>query len=120
MDEQTQQTPGGGQQPQQPAPQSDVEKHKILAIIGYIIPVLFFVPLLTGAKNSKFAMFHANQHLLILIVWLVGSLLMRVFFVGWLIGLFGLVLLIMGIISASKGEMKPLPLIGSIHLIYKG
>ncbi|HAI73918.1 TPA: hypothetical protein DCL22_00845 [Candidatus Moranbacteria bacterium] len=90
-----------------------------MAIIAYII---FFVPLL-AARDSKFAMYHANQglnlFLLAVAVSVVGAIIP---FLGWFIILpFGhlavLIFVIMGIINASKGEMKPLPLIGKIELI---
>lgn len=108
------------QAPEAPkADQSDVEKNKGMAILAYII---FFIPLL-AAKESKFAMFHANQGLVLflaaIVINIVGSILP---FIGWFIILpFGwiavLVLAIMGIVNASKGEMKPLPLIGGISII---
>jgi uncharacterized membrane protein len=115
MDEQQTTQPAGGQ--------SDAEKNKLWAIVGYIIPILFFIPLVTEAKNSPFAKFHANQQLLILIgavvVNVVGGIIP---FIGWFIILpFGSLLLIifaiMGIINAVKGAMKPVPLIGGINII---
>lgn len=55
------------QQPQQSVAQSanstDAEKNKVMAIVGYILPILFFIPLVSDAKNSPFAKFHANQQL---------------------------------------------------------
>lgn len=124
MDEQKQE---GGEQNAAPAvtapaPQSnkeDVEKNKVMAIIAYII---FFIPLL-AARDSKFAMYHANQglnlFLLAVAVSIVGTIIP---FLGWFLILpFGhlavLIFVIMGIINASKGEMKPLPLIGKFELI---
>ncbi|MFA7208731.1 MAG: DUF4870 domain-containing protein [Parcubacteria group bacterium] len=101
----------------------DVESNKAMAIVGYIIPILFFVPLLSDAKNSPFAKFHANQQLNLLLaaiaVNIVGSIIP---FLGWFIILpFGsialIVIAIMGIINAVKGEMKALPLIGGFSLI---
>ena len=124
MEEQTQQTqtpPAVSEAPKADA--KDVEKNKALAIIGYIIPILFFIPLITEAKHSQFAKFHANQQLLLLLagiaINIVGSIIP---FLGWFIILpFGsialIVLAIMGIISAAKGEMKKLPVIGGIELI---
>lgn len=111
------------QQPQQ-ANQSDAEKNKAMAIIGYIIPILFFIPLVTDAKNSPFAKFHANQQLNLLLFWVVGQIagvVLSFVFIGFLIFplvmIGGLIFLIMGIINASKGEMKELPLIGGFKLI---
>jgi uncharacterized membrane protein len=102
---------------------SDVEKNKALAIVGYIIPILFFVPLVSDAKNSPYAKFHANQQLNLLISWIVVEVVGTVIpFIGWLIILplgtiFLIVIAIMGIINASKGEMKELPVIGGFKLL---
>jgi uncharacterized membrane protein len=115
--EQNQQTaaPQGGQ--------SDAEKNKAMGIIGYIIPILFFIPLITDAKNSPFAKYHANQQLNLLLAAIVVNVVGGIIpFIGWFIILpFGSIALIifaiMGIINAAKGEMKPLPLIGGINII---
>jgi uncharacterized membrane protein len=122
MEEQTQQ-----QAPIQPvAPQggqSDADKNKALAIVGYIIPVLFFIPLITDAKNSPFAKFHSNQQLLLLLFAIAVNVIGGIIPVlGWFIILpFGsiaiIILAIMGIINAAKGEMKKLPAIGGIEII---
>lgn len=110
------------QQPQQ-ANQSDAEKNKAMAIVGYIIPILFFIPLVSDAKNSPFAKFHANQQLNLLIAAVVVNIVGGIIpFIGWFILLplgtiFLIVVAIMGIINASKGEMKELPLIGGFKLI---
>jgi uncharacterized membrane protein len=116
-----------GQQNQQPnTPQggsSDVEKNKPLAIIGYIIPILFFIPLVTDAKNSPFAKFHANQQLVLLIAAIAVDVVGGVIpFLGWFIILpigtiLIIVLAILGLIHAAKGEMKPLPIIGGFNII---
>ena len=109
---------------EQKAPSSDAEKNKAMAIIGYIIPILFFIPLVTDAKNSPFAKFHANQQLNLLLFWVVGQIagvVLSFIFIGFLIFplvmIGGLIFMIMGIINASKGEMKELPLIGGSKLI---
>ena len=103
--------------------QSDAEKNKAMGIIGYIIPILFFIPLITDAKSSPFAKYHANQQLNLLLAAIVVNVVGGIIpFIGWFIILpFGSIALIifaiMGIINAAKGEMKPLPLIGGINLI---
>lgn len=102
--------------PQQPA--GGVEHQKLWAVLGYIISILFFVPLLSEeTKNRKFSRFHANQQLVLLLVWIVGAFLMPFFGLGMLVYLFALVLAIMGIVNASGGKMKKLPLVGGITLI---
>ena len=122
--EQQDQTQQNQPQPAAPQPnQSDADANKAMGIIGYIIPILFFIPLVTDAKNSPFAKFHANQQLVLLIAWFVVNIVGGVIpILGWFIILpFGmiacLVFAIMGIINASKGEMKPLPWIGGIQII---
>jgi uncharacterized membrane protein len=116
---------GDSQQPPVPkADPQDVEKNKALAIIGYILPILFFVPLITEAKNSPFAKFHANQQLNLLLFSIVGSIASSVLVIV-LIGmlLYPLVLIasiafmILGVINAVNGEMKRLPVIGGFALI---
>jgi uncharacterized membrane protein len=97
---------------------SDVEKNKTMAILAYFI---FFLPLLT-AKDSKFARFHANQSLILVIISVAANILAGVIpVVGGIIaavaGIGVLVLWIMGIISAANGETKPLPVIGTYKLL---
>lgn len=102
---------------------SDAEKNKAMAIVGYIIPILFFIPLVTEAKNSPFAKFHANQQLNLLLAAIVVNVVGGIIpFIGWFIllplgSIFLIVVAIMGIIHAAKGEMKELPLIGGFKLI---
>jgi uncharacterized membrane protein len=102
------------------ASSDDAEKNKGMAILAYI---LFFIPMLTEAKDSEFAMFHANQSLIILIAGFVLMFINIIPILGqivWLVGSIALFIFwIMGIINASKGEMKELPLIGGIHILDK-
>ena len=108
---------------QTPASQS-MDQTKIFGILGYIIPFLFFLPLVTEAKSNQMARYHANQQLIFLLFIVVGNLLAGVLaFV--VIGLLLMpimtiayfVFMIMGIINVSNGQMKPLPLIGGFTLI---
>lgn len=103
---------------------SDVEKNKVMAIIGYIVPILFFIPLLSeDSKDSPYAKFHSNQQLVLLIAAIVVNIVGGVIpILGWFIVLpFGsiliIVLAIIGIINSAKGEMKKLPIIGGIEII---
>lgn len=92
---------------------ADIDKNKTMAILAYFI---FFLPLLTDAKDSKFAKFHANQALLVTLIYIAGFVL-TFLLIGFLVYILGFVLWIMGIISAANGEMKRLPLIGNIEII---
>ena len=98
---------------------ADAEKNKILGVLAYII---FFIPLI-AARESKFAMFHANQGLLLFLTGLAVSIIGSIIpILGWLIILpFGMLAVfifgILGIINAFKGLCKPLPLIGGITIL---
>lgn len=103
---------------------------KVYGILSYI-GILVLVPLLAG--KSQFARFHANQGLVLFIADIVlgavigisVGVLSLIPFVGIVIGsilsgVLGLaifILMIMGIVNAANGEMKPLPVIGGIKLI---
>lgn len=112
----------------------EVEKNKVLAIVGYIFPILFFIPLVTEAKNSAYAKFHSNQQLILLIFGFAGGIAMTIVtiilaFVPVLSMLMGLVvpvfwlaclvLAIMGILNAINGGTKKLPVIGGIATLIK-
>lgn len=87
---------------------------KTFAILAYFI---FFLPIL-AAKDSKLAMFHANQSLILLLVWVATWVLSMIIPPIGLIASIGVfVLWIIGILSAIQGQMKPLPLIGKYTLI---
>ena len=135
MDEQNQQSQPQPQQPQsnQPCGESDAEKNKVMAIVGYIFPVIFFIPLINeSSKKSPFAKFHANQQLVLLIFWIaawvvVGILsailavtvvLLPLIPILWLVlWVAGIVLIVLGVINANKGVTKKLPVIGGIQII---
>jgi len=92
--------------------------NKTMGILAYFV---FFIPLLVESEN-EFGRFHANQGLLVLILGIAISILGQIPFLRWFIiaplgGILCLVLAIIGIINASKEEMKELPVIGSIKII---
>ena len=88
--------------------------NKTMGVLAYFI---FFLPLLVDSKN-EFGRFHANQGLLVLILSIVASIVGSIISIlGWVGSILVLVLAIIGIINASKEEMKELPLIGSIKII---
>lgn len=107
----------------QQAGSDDADKNKAMAIIGYIIPILFFIPLVTDAKNSTFAKFHANQQLALLLACFVVNIVgVMIPLIGWFIilplgSLAILVFAIMGLVGAAQGKMNDLPLLGKIKII---
>ena len=103
--------------------QEDINNNKIMAVLAYI-GILVLVPIL-AAKDSKFARFHANQGLVLLIAGIiggiVGGLLGLIPYVGWIFGtvisIFFFVLAILGIVNAVQGKAKELPLIGKFKIL---
>ncbi len=103
---------------------------KVYGILSYF-GFLWLIGLLAG--KTEFAKFHANQGLVLFIAEIVlgivaGVLSAILFFVPVVGGIIGglvsavvgigsLVLMIMGIINAAQGQMKPLPVIGGIRII---
>lgn len=118
MDEQ--QVPSA--QPSQPeAPKHSGQKNTGMAVVAYI---LFFIPLLTDAKNDPFVKFHVKQGLVLFIGWII------VWVLGWfisyllwpilsLLDLALFVLLVVGIINAINGKMEPLPVVGKMGESFK-
>jgi len=101
-----------------PAPSKKPET-TVVAALAYLV---FFIPLLV-AKEDSFARYHANQGLLLLIL-AVGIQIVGIIIpiLGWFVivplgYLLVLVFAIMGIVTALKGEKKPLPLVGEYTLL---
>ncbi len=109
----------------------DAQDNKVMAVLAYFGP-LVLIPIF-AAKESRFARYHSNQGLVLLILSVAISVLYNIltsilYAVSWRLGvsisgILGLVfviptiLAILGIIHACKGEMKPLPVIGGIKLL---
>lgn len=110
---------------------TDIAQNKVMGVLAYI-GLLFLVPLL-AAPNSQFARFHANQGLILFIsdaivgtvitifsvifgfIPIVGPIIVGI--ISSVLGLFLLVLMILGIVNAATGKAKELPLIGKIRII---
>jgi uncharacterized membrane protein len=105
----------------------EVKESKTFAILGYILPFLFFLPLIDDkSKNVPFARFHANQQLILLIAilgvqFIHGIILVSLSGLGYLImNVFSfaiLALVILGGINSHKGKMKELPFIGHFRIL---
>jgi uncharacterized membrane protein len=89
----------------------EAEAGKTMAIIAYFI---FFVPLLVDeARNNKFAMYHTEQSIILLILQIIVNIIGVITCgIGYILYLPVLVFYVMGIINAVQGQAKPLPLVG--------
>ncbi len=104
----------------------ELEQGKTMAALAYIF---FLIPLL-AARDQRYAMFHTEQAIVIVIGWIIVSIgyriLYSVFYYGMGIGFCGLgfislliwlafiVFIIMGLIAALQKKTEPLPLIGDL------
>ena len=111
---------------------NDAEQNKGMAVVAYLI---FFVPLITGDhKKSPFVKYHTNQGTILFIaivaLWIVYSILAAILISTYSFALIRLVgiltpllwictlaLVVLGIVNAVQGRMKPLPLIGKFVII---
>ena len=116
---------------------ADIEQNKVMGILAYL-SILVLVPIL-AAPNSKFARFHANQGLVLLIAtigWaivdgILSAILRAIFlrslnmlgvylFCGAILNLVYIaftVLAIIGIINVVNGRAKELPVIGKFRVL---
>ena len=66
-----------------------------------------------AVRKNKFVMFHTEQSIILLILNIVAGILGTVTCgIGLILYIPWLILLIMGIMNAANGEVKPLPVIG--------
>ncbi len=93
-----------------------VNDGKTIAIISYITVIgLLIAFIMNSSKRNSFASFHIRQMLGISILGFINWYIVKAYINSWvasIIGLFLLVLLILGLISAIQGEKKSVPFIG--------
>ncbi|MEO8209084.1 MAG: hypothetical protein ABI840_00875 [bacterium] len=89
----------------------EIQQGKTMAIVAYLI---FFIPLLMeDMRNNKFVMYHTEQSILIVILYVIVSIVGTLTCgIGMVLYILCIVLQIIGIMNAANGEVKPLPLIG--------
>jgi uncharacterized membrane protein len=98
---------------------SGSQKNTGMAVVAYI---LFFIPLLTDAKNDPFVKYHVKQGLVLFIGYVAESIianLTSIWFLSSLLGLALFVLLIIGVMHAVNGQQEPLPVIGGLADSFK-
>lgn len=102
----------------------DEQQLKTVSAVGYL-GILFLVPLLMFPKE-KFAVFHANQGLLLLIAAIAAQIVVTIlvpFTLGLgallypVVAIGALILLIVGVLNAVNGKMQRLPLIGNFDIL---
>lgn len=105
------------EEPKKTTGNSEVENENLIAALSYFI---FFLPLV-AAKNSKFAIYHANQAFNLFLLWIALIVVNIIPILGQLVSLFGslfaLVLLVIGMINAFNGKEQELPVIGKYKIV---
>lgn len=119
--------------PVQPASaeEQDAKDNKAMAILSYF-GILFLIPLF-AAKESPFARYHCNNGLVLFIANIAVSILssltsaiinpISLLLAGlitlaiFVVSVFLIVVAIMGLVAAIKGEKKELPIIGKIKIL---
>lgn len=109
----------------------EINEGKVMAILVYVIalifPLFWLVPLIM--RDNRFSLYHAKQGLMHFLVSAVGGAaagvvtlllgivtlgfgfcLLPLVWIAWVLFHYGL--LIIGIVNAANGEIKPLPIIG--------
>lgn len=94
-------------------------QYKAVAVFAYI---LFFLPLIF-ARQSRFAMYHCNQGLVLFLTFIAcNTMLGMISFIGWfllpVVNICCVFLMIVGMLNAAGGLMRPLPVIGKLSLIH--
>jgi uncharacterized membrane protein len=104
-----------------PLPAAEIEKGKLFAVLSYAcnfagLP-FWIVPIVM--RDNAFSLFHGKQVMMmwlaLLVVYVVGAALTAVCIGPFIIlgaWIAAIILNIMGLMSVSRGEMKPMPVIG--------
>jgi uncharacterized membrane protein len=96
--------------PEQEHATPNEQSNTAMAVVAYI---LFFIPLLTDAKDDPFVKFHVKQGFVLFLAGAVAHILsIPLMFIGWILYLGVLVLAVLGIMNAIHHKEEPLPLIG--------
>jgi uncharacterized membrane protein len=107
-----------------PPPVTSAAEDKTVAIVSYLTLIGFIAAIIIHSnKKTQLGAFHLRQALGIFLTWvgvvIAEIVLLFIPILGWLailaLWVSMLTLLIMGFIGAVKGEMKPVPIVGSMY-----
>ena len=106
--------------------EKDAQDNKVMGILAYLF-LLVLVPIF-AAKESKWARFHANQGLVLAIIegalYVTMAVLRWIPVLGWIVNIVCwlanigcVVLAVLGIVAAAKGQAKDLPIISKFKIL---
>lgn len=81
------------------------QEDKLWAALSYLWIVSLIV--LSARKDNEYVRYHANQGTLLFALSFIGLIPV----IGWLISIFVLIFMILGLVKALQGEKWPLPLL---------
>ncbi|MFO7627779.1 MAG: DUF4870 domain-containing protein, partial [Candidatus Fermentibacteraceae bacterium] len=104
----------------------DIQQGKAMATVTYFGLPGFLVAYLTS-KENRYVLYHAQQSLVIMLAWMLSGFLWILCFIPVIglifmviytlfIGIPLLTLFIIGLVNASGGQLKPLPVVGKLGL----
>lgn len=92
---------------------------RVTGIVAYLTIIGWIIAYIAGDKEG--AKFHLNQGLVIAICAIINSIIRCIPLIGWIlswiISIFLLVCIVIGIIGAAQDQEKEIPLLGSIKLL---
>jgi uncharacterized membrane protein len=107
--------------------EQDAAANKVYGVLAYFGP-LVLISILAAPKTSQYSRYHSNQGLVFLIsnvalgiaVVILTIILAFIPIIGWILGIllplalaaYSITFLIFGILAATRGQLKPLPVIG--------
>ncbi len=105
---------------------SDIADGKAMAAVSYLGLIGFLVAYLTS-KENRYVLYHCQQSLVLVFAWFISGFIMLlgvipiigliIMVLFWLfIGIPLVVFLIIGIVNAAGGNVKPLPVLGKLGL----
>jgi uncharacterized membrane protein len=93
------------------------DEGKAWAFLAILLSIIGFLLVLLLKKDNKYAVYYAQQSLVLFIAAVIVSIASAVPIIGWFIiaplgSLLITILWIIGLVYSLSGEMKPVPLIG--------
>ncbi len=92
---------------------ADIDQGKAMAGISYFGLLGFLIAMVTSREN-RYVMFHAQQSLLLSIIFFIRYIPFTPGILDMIVGLLAFALFVIGLINGFGGKVQPLPLVGEI------
>ncbi len=96
-------------------PAVTADNSKTVAIVAHFTLIGWIIALILNNQNkTQLGSFYVRQTLGIMIIGIVGSFTVWLFFIGVLLWIFAFVLWLISLINAINGKMNPIPVVGEM------